>query len=222
MPSRQPVAAWLGTHGADVDEPTRILVTSALTLTAQAAAEAERLRTEIRRRVQDRPWLWGLPGLGPWVAVVLWATLGDPYRFRTASQVTRDAGLDPTVHQFGETDCRGHSNRRGSPLLRRLLVEAAWWAVRSGDGPWAARFAVWALRLGKRRAIVAIAGRLLVAAWRVWRDQRVVHEMERRRHQKTRSAIRTTFRHLPPDPLAERWMQWTAAAPNGPPAAVPA
>ncbi|MCL8209343.1 MAG: hypothetical protein K6V97_14935 [Actinomycetia bacterium] len=50
MPARQPVAVWLAEHGAALDEATRILVTSALTLAEHAAAEADRLRGEILRR----------------------------------------------------------------------------------------------------------------------------------------------------------------------------
>lgn len=203
LPAREPVTTWLAAHGADVDEPTRILVTSALTLAEQAAAEADRLRSEILRRVQDQPalaWLWSLPGVGPWVAVVLWAILGDPHRFRSARPVTRYAGLDPTVHQSGEADGRGHISRPGSPLRRRFRVEAAWWAVRSTDGPWAAQFKTWAPRLGKRRAIVACARKLLIAAGRVWREQRIAREVDHRRYQKKLSRIRATFRHLPPIP----------------------
>ncbi len=149
VPARQPVAVWLAEHGEAVEEATRILVTSALTLADQAAAEADRLRGEILRRVQDRPelgWLWSIPGIGPWAGVALGATLGDPQRFRTARQVTRYAGLDPTVHQSGEADWRGPMSRQGSPLWRRILVEAAWWAIRSTEGPWAALWARWAPR----------------------------------------------------------------------------
>ncbi len=211
VPARQPVPVWLAAQGAEVDEPTRILVTSALTLAEHAAAEADRLRSEILRRAQDQPalaWLWSLPGVGPWVAVVLWAILGDAQRFHTARQVTRYAGLDPTVHQSGEADWRGHISRQGSPLLRRLLVEAAWWAVHSTDGPWAAQFAAWAPRLGKRRAIVAIARKLLITAWRIWRERRIAREVDPRRYQKKLSRIRATFRDLAPYPLAERWAQW--------------
>jgi transposase len=224
-PAREPVTTWLAAPGAAVDEPTRIRVTSALTLAEQAAAEADRLRSEILRRVQDQPalaWLWSLLGVGPLVAVVLWATLGDPQRFRTARQVTRYAGLDPTVHQSGEADWRGHISRQGAPLLRRILVEAAWWAVRSADGPWPAHFAAWAPRLGKRRAIVAIARQWLIAAWRVWKDQRLAREVDPRRFQKKRSRIRATFRDLPPYPWAERWAQWVPPSETDPVVGVPA
>jgi transposase len=208
VPEGEPVAAWLAAHGAAVDEATRILVTSALTIAEQATTEAELLRAEIVRRVQDRPefaWLWSLTGIGPWVAVALWAMLGDPHRFRTARQVTRYAGLDPTVHQSGAADGRGHISRQGPAILRQVLIEAAWWAVRGQDGPWQALFTHWAARLGKRRAIVAVARTLLIAAWRIWRDGRLAMDVDRRRYPKKLSRIRRAFRQLPSYPSAERW-----------------
>jgi len=45
-------------------------------------------------------------------------------------------------------------------------------------------------RLGKRRAIVAVARKLLVAAWRIWREQRLAPETDRRRYQNSASASR--------------------------------
>jgi transposase len=111
IPTREPVTPGLAAPGAAGDEPTRVLVTRALTRAEQAAAEADRLRRAVLRRAQGQPalgGLWSLPGVGPWVAVVLWATLGAPHRLRSARPVTRYARLDPPVHQSGEADSGGH------------------------------------------------------------------------------------------------------------------
>jgi arginase len=48
--------------------------------------------------------------------------LGDPHRFRTAREVTRYTGRDPTVHQSGEADQGPSTIRQGSPFLCRFLV----------------------------------------------------------------------------------------------------
>lgn len=198
---------WLTAHAAELDESLQIVLTSALTLAEQAHQEGERLRGEILRRVAGRPemaWLWSVPGLGAWTAAVVWAWLGDPQRFRSARQVGRYAGLDPSVHQSGEADWRGHISHQGPAVLRHVLVEAAWWAIRAKDTPLRTFYDRVLPRLGKRRAIVAVARKLLLAAWRVWREHRLAHEVDRRRYQKKLSAIRVTWRTLPPYPLAER------------------
>ncbi|MCL8209313.1 MAG: transposase [Actinomycetia bacterium] len=215
----------LATHGEAVDQPTRILVTSSLALAEAAAAEAERLQDEILRRIAGRPefaWLWSLPGIGPWVAVVIGAILGDLHRFRTARQVTRSAGLDSAVHQSGEADWRGHISRQGPALIRQVLVEAAWWAVRGADGQWSALFERLAARIGKRRAVVAVARNLFIAAWWVWWEQQLAVEVDRLRYQKKLSGIRTMRGTLAPYPLAERWGYWPGTRLEAPASAVSA
>ncbi|MCY0900047.1 MAG: IS110 family transposase [Firmicutes bacterium] len=206
---------WFAVHGAELDETLQILFTSALTMAEQAAQEGERLRGEILRRLAGRPemaWLWSVPGLGAWTAAVVWAWLGDPQRFRSARQVGRYAGLDPSVHQSGEAEWRGHISHQGPALLRHVLVEAAWWAIRAKETPLRTFYDRVLPRLGKRRAIVAVARKLLLAAWRVWREQRLAHEVDRRRYQKKLSTIRVTLRSLPSYPLTDRWQILTDAA----------
>lgn len=90
-------------------------------------------------------------------------------------------------------------------------MEAAWFALRSRTSPLRAFYDRVVPRLGKRRAIVAVARKLLVAAWRVWRERRLADEVDPRRYQKELSAIRITIRTLPPYPLAERLAFWTQA-----------
>lgn len=217
VPRTVAVPDWLTDHAAELDATTQILLTSALTMAAEARAEAERLQGEVLRRLQDRPemaWLWSLAGLGAWTAAVVWAWIGDPQRFRSARHVTRYAGLDPSVHQSGEADWRGHISHQGPAELRHALVEAAWFALRSPASPVRAFYDRVVGRLGKRRAIVAVARKLLIAAWRIWREQRLAQEVDPRRYQKKLSAIRVTIRSRPPYPLAERLAPWTGS-PHG-------
>ncbi len=207
VPRTVAVRDWLATHAAELDETRQIVLTRALTMAEQAQQEGERLRGEILRRLSDRPemaWLWSLPGLGVWTAAVVWAWIGDPLRFRSVRQVGRYSGLDPSVPQSGEADWRGHISHQGPSIWRHVLVEAAWGAIRSADSPLRACYDRVLPRLGQRRAIVAVARKLLIAAWRVWRDQRLAHEVNRRQYQKKLSGIRSLLRHAAPYPLAER------------------
>jgi transposase len=211
VPRGTDLGRWLAVHGTALDRDTQLLVTSALTLAEQLEAEADRIRAEILHRVQDRPelqWLWSIPGIGPWTAVGIWAWLGDPHRFRRARQVTRYVGFDPTVHQSGQVDWRGRISRQGPPLLRKVLVQAAWQAVRRPDTPWGACYRRLVKRLGPGRAIVAVARKLLVVAWRIWRDGRCVQEVDANRYadklRRIRRAVETQARY----PFAERLAQW--------------
>jgi len=218
VPRSVAVDDWFADHVAELDATTQLLLTSALTMAAEARAEADRLQGEILHRLADRPemaWLWSLAGLGPWTAAVVWAWIGDPHRFCSARPVTRDAGLDPSVFPSGETDGRGPIRRQGPAALRHALSEAAGFALRSPPRPVRAGYQRLLPRVGKRRAIVAVARTVRIAAWRVWREQRLAREVDPRRYQKKLSAIRVTLRTRPPYPLAERLAAW-AEPPHGP------
>jgi hypothetical protein len=81
--------------------------------------------------------------------------------------VARYAGLDPSVEQSGERDRRGHISRNGDRLLRRMLVEAAWTVARHDRGSLGAFYRRKAKQLGAKRALVALARKLLIVAWRM-------------------------------------------------------
>src|SRR5271165_3013069 len=101
------------------------------------------------------------PGVGPVTAEVVLSELGDISRFRNAKTVCAYAGLVPVVRQSGERKSKDMKiTKEGSGLLRWALVEAAWRLV--GNSPkWAALFARLMHRSGKKRAIVAVARKLL-------------------------------------------------------------
>jgi transposase len=110
-----------------------------------------------------------IPGVGTRTAEVIAAHLGDAKRFDRADDVSSYAGLVPRQYQSGETDRRGRITRRGPKLLRAALVECAWCSLRYNA--WAR--AVW-LRLqtnglSKKKAIVALARKLLVRCWAILR-----------------------------------------------------
>lgn len=117
-----------------------------------------------------------IPGVGPRTAEVVATHLTEAKRFRSAGEVSAYAGLVPRQYQSGQTDRRGGITRRGPRLLRSALVECAWCSLRYNA--WAR--GVW-LRLqgngvSKKKAIVALARKLLVRCWAVlkhgepWRE----------------------------------------------------
>jgi len=114
--------------------------------------------------------LESVPGVGTRTAEVVAVHLHDARRFRSADEVSAYAGLVPRQYQSGETDRRGRITRRGPRLLRAALVECAWCSLRYN--PWARD--TW-LRLqsngvSKKKAIVALARKLLVRCWAILRS----------------------------------------------------
>lgn len=65
-----------------------------------------------------------LPGVGPVLAAVFVAEIGDVHRFRNAPALGSWAGLTPRHHESDRTVHRGHITKQGSRLVRWAAVEA--------------------------------------------------------------------------------------------------
>jgi transposase len=77
--------------------------------------------------------LQGIPGVGPVLATVFVAEVGDVTRFGGAHQLASWAGLTPTHRESDTTVKRGRITKQGSRLVRWAAVEAAQ-RQRSGTG----------------------------------------------------------------------------------------
>jgi len=110
-----------------------------------------------------------VPGIGPLTARVLSNELGDMSQFPNVRALYSFTGLTPGEHSSGDKVYRGRISRQGSSRLRHLLVEAAWKAVRK-DEALGEHFQHLAARAGKKRAIVAIARKLIGKVRAVVRD----------------------------------------------------
>ncbi|HEY8394080.1 MAG TPA: hypothetical protein VIK92_04695, partial [Thermaerobacter sp.] len=64
---------------------------------------------------------------------------------------------------------RAALGRHGDRLLRRALIEAAWSVARHDEGELGRFFRRKAAQLGTRKALVALARKLLIVAWRILR-----------------------------------------------------
>ncbi len=105
-----------------------------------------------------------LPGFGVVTAVTVWAAIGNIQRFADPQHLVGYAGLGTRVHDSGMTSRRGQITKAGRRDLRLVLIEAA--QVAANIHPhWKAELARLEPRLGRNKAIVAIARKLLVAVW---------------------------------------------------------
>jgi hypothetical protein len=111
-----------------------------------------------------------LPGIGVHNAMLLLAAIGDIARFDAPHKLVGYAGLGARVHSSGEEHYGGRITKQGRRDIRSTMVEAAWRAV--GSHPyWQDVFDRLAVRVGRPKAIVAIARKLLVVVWHVLTNQ---------------------------------------------------
>jgi transposase len=132
--------------------------------------------TELTRAVEDqvekRPVARRLtthPGVGPLTALAYELVIGTPERFHCGKQIASYVGLVPAEKSSGERRRLGHISKQGNALLRFLLVEAAQVTVRSQQ-EWRSKFFHLAMRRGRKIAKVAMARKLAVHLYWMWRQ----------------------------------------------------
>ena len=81
------------------------------------------------------------------------------------------SGLGASIWSSGQVTRRGSITKQGRRELRTTLVESAWRAVAQEGSLWKEKFEHLAARIGRGKAIVAIARKLLVVIWNVLSKQ---------------------------------------------------
>jgi transposase len=112
-----------------------------------------------RRQAGCRTLQQQLYGVGPLVAAVVWAFLGDARRFSSSAQAVRHAGLDVTVYSSDGKRAPGHLSHQGPPILRWALFEAGHQASRASS-PDHRYYADVAARIDANRAALSVARKL--------------------------------------------------------------
>jgi transposase len=154
------LAPWASRRRHDLLElldrlsPTITDLTQTIEQEAEKCPEAQRLMTH--------------PGVGPLTALAFVLIIGRAERFQCGKQVASYLGLVPLEDSSGNRRRLGHITKQGSSLLRFLLVEAAQVTVRSLPG-WRSRYFHLAMRRGRKIAKVAMARRLAVQMFWMWR-----------------------------------------------------
>lgn len=113
---------------------------------------------------EDITLLLTLIGVDFFTAALFLSEIGDISRFSSPSKLTSWLGLVPSVHQSGDTYYHGKITKKGTPLVRWALIQAAQSAVR-WDPHWAEKFERIKSRRGKQKAYVAIARSLAVTMY---------------------------------------------------------
>jgi transposase len=154
----------------EFSEMTGFQVELDLEIIAHLEAQKAKIDQKLAELSDTDPWaedmvfLMQIPGFGMLTSMILLAAIGDIARFSHPKKLVGYAGFGAGVHDSGKKHQDKSITKTGRKELRWSLVQAAWGAVRS-DPYWKAQYQ----RLTKFKhpnvAIVAIARRLLVAAW---------------------------------------------------------
>ena len=108
--------------------------------------------------------LMTIPGVGRQAAEVIVAEIGsDMNQFATAGHLTSWAGLCPG-HNESAGKRRSGRTTKGSRWLRTMLVQVAWAASHTKKTVFGATYHKWARRLGKKKALIAVARKILELA----------------------------------------------------------
>ena len=126
-------------------------------------AVARRLRGDVGYRAVQ-----AISGVGPVMAAIFVAEIGDVSRFHSAGHLCSWAGLTPTHRESDIKVTRGHITKQGSNLVRWAAIEAA--VCCHGGAPIAPTYARVAARRGMMIARVAAARKLLCLVYYGLRD----------------------------------------------------
>lgn len=138
---KQYAKAWLEMH-AKIKE-----IESIMKLQAQKDQDIEKIYRSV-------------PGIGPVAARILANELGDMSQFSNEKKLFSYIGLTPCEYSSGEHKRQGHISRQGRSLLRKILIQVSWMAIKKDDYL-ALVFENICKRAGAKRAIVAVARRLI-------------------------------------------------------------
>src|ERR1700686_5424639 len=154
------LAPWASRRRRDLLElmdrlnPTITDLTQTIEQEAEKCPAAQRLMTH--------------PGVGPLTALAFVLIIGTADRFQCGKQIASYLGLVPLEESSGNRRRLGHITKQGNALLRFLLVEAAQVSARSIP-EWRNKYFHLAMRRGRKIAKVAMARKLAVHLFWMWR-----------------------------------------------------
>ena len=143
-----------------------------LELLDQLDPKIAELTAAVEREAHQRPevvLLMTHPGVGSITALVYALIIGTPDRFPCGKKIGSYIGLIPSEDSSAGRQRLGHISKQGNALLRFLLVEAAQAAARCNPD-WRRRYLHLMMRREKRIAKVAMARKLGVRLYWMWRN----------------------------------------------------
>lgn len=143
----------------------------------QIALVHERLKVLLTDRRDKIGRLIQVPGISDVSGHALLSEVGDTLdKFETAASLAAWAGLCPGNNESAGKRHSGRSPVRGS-IVKTIMIEIAWGAIRKKGSYYREKYYSLRARKGARKAIVAIAHRILKAVFYVLKFNKPYHEL---------------------------------------------
>jgi len=157
--------AWM--RSLMLNELDRLILENHLSLIESINLQVGMVDKTIRKIAcedEDVRLLLSLTGVDVYGALLIHSEIGPITRFSSYKKLISWAGLAPSVHQSGNVEYTGRITKRGSSLLRWVMVEAARTAVQY-DEKLAGFYERVRARRGDQKAAVAVACKMLKIVW---------------------------------------------------------
>ena len=167
---------WLGQ--VQLPAPDDMLLSDHLDLIQWLNERIGSTETLLRKLSTGDPavtWLRSIPGIGPFLSVLIRYETDDITRFAIAAKFAAYTGLVPSTYASGDRHVHGRITRQGNKWLRWAFVEAVWPAIQCS-----AFFGKTYQRIKRRRGVkdakIATARKIAQIVWTVWTEQRCYEE----------------------------------------------
>lgn len=146
------------------------------TFNDQVKAYDQQLEVMAERDFPETRHLLQVHGVGPVTALAFVLVIEDPTRFRSGRTAAAFLGLVPRRDQSGSCDRQLGISKTGNGFVRRLLVQCAQFILGAHGQDcdlrrWGHKLAERGGKKAKKRAIVAVARRLAVLLFRLWKRE---------------------------------------------------
>lgn len=165
--------AWL--QSVPLRKTRKQVLDEYLSLLSKVADHIKRMDELIDERCKERKdieILMSIPGIGKITAFLLASEIGDVKRFASSRKLAAYLGLVPRLYQSSHTSHYGRITKIGNPYVRWSLVQTAHRLIRADEG-YKRYVNHLSYRVGKKKAIVALARKIATIAWSLLKENRL-------------------------------------------------
>jgi transposase len=166
-------AALVAAYGRlQIDQVLRSALDPVVEMLAELTRQIKLIEESLKEGAKDSSvvhQLQTVPGVGLVTSLTYLSWIDDPSRFPDSRDIGAYLGLRPRIRRSATSEYRGGITGEGNSELRRLLVQSAHTLLRCTQDSELQRWGLTlAERIGKKRAVVAVARKLAVLLHRLW------------------------------------------------------